>query len=197
MDFYDSGLFTFVILPLLIFLARVCDVTIGTLRLVSVSRGHKMLAPVFGFIEVLIWIVVIGKVMQNLDNWLCSIAYAGGFATGNFVGICIEEKLAMGLSIVQIITKMDSSQLVETLREQGYGATIIDAEGDTGDVKVIYSMVNRSDLEHVEKLIGKFNPKAFYSVEDIRFAKSGIFRPRRRLWGRKNVKHPKYYRAGK
>ncbi len=179
MTFYDSGLFVYAVLPLLIFLARVCDVTIGTLRLVSVSRGYKTIAPVLGFVEVLIWIVVIGKVMQNLDNWLYSIAFAAGFATGNYVGMCIEEKLAMGLSVVQIITKMDSSQLVKSLREHGYGATVIDAEGDSGNVKVIYSMVNRSDLENIEQLIGKFNPKAFYSVEDVRFAKSGIFRPRR------------------
>lgn len=197
MSFYDTQFFALVALPLLIFLARVCDVTLGTLRLVSTSRGHRILAPVFGFFELLIWIIVVSRVMQNLDNWLCYIAYAGGFAAGNYVGICIEEKLAMGLSVIQIVTRLDASNLVKNLREQGYGATVLDAEGDTGKVKIIYSMVNRSDIEQVEELISKFNPKAFYSVEDVRFARSGIFRPRRWIWGRKDLSLPKIYRGGK
>ena len=103
MTFFDSHFFTFVVLPALIFIARVCDVTIGTLRIISVSRGYKFLAPVFGFFEVLIWIVVIGKVMQNLGNVFCYIGYAGGFATGNLVGIIIEERLAMGILLIRII----------------------------------------------------------------------------------------------
>ncbi len=197
MSFYDTQVFTIVVLPLLIFLARVCDVTIGTLRLVSVSRGYKALAPLFGFIEVLIWIIVIGKVMENLDNWLCYVAYAGGFAAGNFVGICIEEKLAMGISVVRIFTKMDASELVKSLREQDYGATIIDAHGESGNVNIIYSMVNRSDLDSVEQLIKKFNPKAFYSVDDVRFAQAGIFRPRRGFFQKNPLKLPKLYRKGK
>jgi uncharacterized protein YebE (UPF0316 family) len=186
-----------VVLPLLIFLARVCDVTIGTLRLVSVSRGYKALAPLFGFVEVLIWIVVIGKVMENLNNWICYVAYAGGFAAGNYVGICIEEKLAMGISVVRIFTKMDASELVKSLREQGYGATIIDAHGESGDVNIIYSMVNRSDIENVEQLIKEFNPKAFYSVDDVRFAQAGIFRPRKGFFQKKSLRLPKLYRKGK
>lgn len=100
--FYDSGLFTYVVLPLLIFLARICDVTIGTLRIVMVAKGQKFWAPVMGFFEVLIWIVTMTKVVQNLDNWLCYIGYAGGFATGNLVGLLLEEKLAMGIVKIQI-----------------------------------------------------------------------------------------------
>ncbi|MGD9110523.1 MAG: DUF2179 domain-containing protein [Phycisphaerales bacterium] len=197
MSFYDTQVFTMIVLPLLIFLSRVCDVTIGTLRLVSVSRGYKALAPLFGFVEVLIWIIVIGKVMENLNNWLCYVAYAGGFATGNYVGICIEGKLAMGISVVRIFTKMDASGLVKSLREHGYGATIIDAHGESGNVNIIYSMVNRSDLENVERLIKKFNPKAFYSVDDVRFARAGIFRPRKGFFQRSPLKLPKLYRKGK
>ena len=96
MAFFGSEIFTFIILPILIFIARVCDVSIGTMRIIFISRGAKILAPLLGFFEILIWLVAIGKVMQNLDNIACYVAYAGGFATGNFVGIRIEEKLAMG-----------------------------------------------------------------------------------------------------
>ena len=98
-DFWHSEAFTFVLLPVLIFLARVLDVSFGTIRIIFISRGQKLLAPLIGFFEILIWLVAIGKVMQNLGNVYCHIAYAGGFAAGNFTGMWIEEKLAMGYGV--------------------------------------------------------------------------------------------------
>jgi uncharacterized protein YebE (UPF0316 family) len=197
MDFLDSQTFTLIVLPALIFLARVCDVTIGTLRLISVSRGHKYLAPLFGFFEVLIWIIVIGKVMQNLDNWVCYIAYAGGFATGNFVGICIEEKLAMGTFMIRVITQKDGAELIQSLNESGYGATNTRAEGVQGAVSVIYSIIKRSELAKVIELIRQFNPNAFYTIEDVRFVKEGIFPARKSFLRRTADRLPKMYRKGK
>ena len=82
-NFFGTDLYVFFLLPLLIFLARICDVTIGTMRIIMVSKGKKLLAPVLGFFEVLIWVMAIGKIMQNLSNPVCYIAYAGGFAIGN------------------------------------------------------------------------------------------------------------------
>ena len=131
MPFFESHLFTFVILPLLIFFARICDVTIGTIRIIFVSRGQKFLAPLVGFFEVLIWLIAIGKVMQNLDNIFCYIAYASGFAAGNFIGIYVEQKLAMGTLIIQVITRKDASELIDALKSKGYGVTAIPAAGST------------------------------------------------------------------
>ena len=91
-SFFDSDLFSYVLMPLLIFLARICDVSIGTLRIIFVSKGKKNIAPILGFFEVLIWITAISKIMQNLDNYINYIAYAAGFATGNLIGMIIEEK---------------------------------------------------------------------------------------------------------
>ena len=96
---FDGDTFTYVILPLLIFLARIADVSIGTIRIVMVAKGQKMIAPILGFFEVLIWLLAISKIMQNLDNWVCYVAYGAGFATGNYIGMIIEEKLAMGIKI--------------------------------------------------------------------------------------------------
>ncbi len=197
MSFFDSQTFTLLVLPVLIFLARVCDVTIGTLRLISVSRGHRYLAPLFGFFEVLIWIIVIGKVMQNLDNWVCYVAYAGGFATGNFVGICIEEKIAMGTFMIRVITQKDGAELIQSLNEAGYGATNTRAEGAEGPVSIIFSIINRSDLAKVIELIRQFNPNAFYAIEDVRFVKEGIFPARRSLLRKTADIFPKMYRKGK
>ncbi|HPJ79351.1 MAG TPA: DUF2179 domain-containing protein [Prolixibacteraceae bacterium] len=173
--FYDSGLFTYLILPLLIFLARICDVTIGTMRIVMVAKGQKFWAPVMGFFEVLIWIITMSKVVQNLDNWLCYVGYAGGFATGNLVGLLLEEKLAMGIVKIQIITRKEASQLIEALREAGYGITHHPAKGGTENVSIIHSIVKRSEIAKVEEIIRNYNPKAFYSIEDVKFVSQGIF----------------------
>lgn len=175
MTFLDSETFTFIIVPVLIFFARVCDVTMGTIRIIFVSRGHKFLAPLVGFFEILIWLIAIGKIFQNLNNITCYIAYAGGFAAGNLVGIWLEEKLAMGSVIIRVITRKDGVELIKSLRSAGYGATSIAAEGSSGTVSVIYSVIKRSDLDDVIGIVKRFNPKAFYSIEDVRFVSEGVF----------------------
>jgi uncharacterized protein YebE (UPF0316 family) len=174
-SFFDSEAFTFVLLPALIFIARICDVTLGTIRIIFVSRGQKILAPLVGFVEILIWLTAIGKIMQNLGNVYCYLAYAAGFAAGNFVGIYIEEKLAMGVFLIRIITKKQASQLIAGLNSEGYGATSIAAEGSTGQVAVVYSVIKRGDVDRVVEIIKRFNPKAFYSIEDVRFVSRGVF----------------------
>lgn len=171
----DSPFFNWVLLPLLIFFSRICDVTIGTIRIIFVSRGNKFFASTLGFFEVLIWLIAIGQIMKNLDNFLCYIAYAGGFALGNFIGIMLEEKLAMGILVVRVITRKDASMLFEAFKNEGFGVTAIDARGATGPVAIIYTVIKRSALPKVAELIKKFNPKAFYSIEDVRTVNSGVF----------------------
>jgi uncharacterized protein YebE (UPF0316 family) len=181
MSFYDSSLFTYLVLPGLIVLARICDVTIGTLRIIVLSRGHKYLAPLLGFFEVLIWITVTAKIMQNLHNPICYVAYAGGFALGNLVGIIVEQRLAMGKVVIRIISSQNATQLITALRDKGYGVTSIPAQGSTGLVQVIFSVIKRSGLDKVVEIVKKFNPKAFYSIEDVRFVSEGVFPESRRL----------------
>ena len=101
-----------------------------------VSKGKKKIAPFIGFFEILIWIVAISKIIQNLDNWACYIAYAGGFATGNFIGMLLEEKLALGHQLIRVITSDEPIELVNSLRDQGYGVTVSPAEGLNGKVGI-------------------------------------------------------------
>lgn len=175
----DSGLFTWFILPLLIFVARVIDVSLGTMRLIFISKGLKHLAPIVGFFEILIWLLAIGQIMGNLSNVTCYIAYAGGFAMGNFVGISIAEKLSLGIGLVRVLTRKDASELVESFNAVGYRVTSVDGQGTNGPVKLIFTIVPRRDVHDVVHLIKKFNPQAFYSVEDIGFVEKGIFPPRK------------------
>ncbi len=164
----QSDTFAYFALPLMIFLARISDVTLGTLRIIFVSRGNKTIAPILGFFEVLIWVIAISNIIQHLDNVYCYLAWAGGFATGNFIGMRIEERLAIGVNLVRIITKKEANQLIGELHSSGYGATVVDARGKDGEVHVIYTVVKRKEIQKLIDLIKTYNPNAFYVVEDVR-----------------------------
>lgn len=190
MDFsfiQDPQFFSLVILPLLIFFARIADVTFGTLRIIFISRGMKLLAPLVGFFEILIWLVAIGQIFQDMGSAINYIAYAGGFAVGNYVGIIVEERMAIGLNLVRIITQYDAEVLISALKSDGFGVTAVDAAGKHGPVKLIFLVVKRKNISRVIGMIHKYNPNAFYTVADVRSAKGGdiphLYRkPRKRLW---------------
>jgi uncharacterized protein YebE (UPF0316 family) len=172
--------YSWIILPLLIFASRICDVSFGTLRHVFVARGIRNLAPIVGFFEVLIWIIVVKQVMTGANNWACYIAWAGGFAAGSYIGLGIEERLAIGLQVVRIITNQDCTELQKALSQADHGITVVDAQGSKGPVKMIFSVVKRKNVPDVELLILKHNPTAFYSVEDIKDINHGIFSARKK-----------------
>jgi uncharacterized protein YebE (UPF0316 family) len=175
----NSDLYAWLILPLLIFIARVADVTMGTVRVIFVARGLKYLAPIVGFFEILIWLMAIGQIMTNLSNPVCYIAYAGGFGMGNFIGICIAEKLSLGVVHIRVVTKKDATELVKHLTAAGYGVTSIAGHGTGGEVKVVFTIVPRREVDSVVELIKKFNPKAFYTIEEVGFVEKGTFPAKR------------------
>ncbi|MEN6337152.1 MAG: DUF2179 domain-containing protein [Phycisphaerales bacterium] len=176
-----TPIFSWVVLPILIFLARITDVSVGTVRLILVSRGLKYLAPIAGFFEVLIWIVAIGQIMQNLTNPVCYIAYAGGFATGNFVGLLIAEKLSLGTVLIRVITPKPARDLLDRLRGKQYGVTAIDGQGANGPVQIVFTIVPRREVRAVIELVKVFNPHAFYSIEEVDSVERGVF-PIQKQW---------------
>ena len=171
----DSSIFNYVVLPFIIFLMRLTDVTLMTLRIIFVSKGYKLWSSVMGFFEVSVWLVAISQVMNNLDKPLYAIAYAVGFACGNYLGAYLDEKIALGVNLLQIITNKDAEQLVKYLRDNDFGVTSINGEGASGLVKVIYSVVRRKDLNKIIQIVNEFNPNAFYSVAEVRSVNKGIF----------------------
>lgn len=173
--FLQSKLFSLGVIPFLIFLARVLDVSLGTIRIISVTRGRKFLASFLGFFEIMVWLMAIGQIMRNLSNPLYYIAFGLGFATGNYVGVFIEEKMALGTVILRLITKQNISELIGFLQSQGYGITTLDGQGATGPVKVMYTLVQRRDLPWLTGTIQRFNPGVFFSVEEVRTASKGTF----------------------
>lgn len=196
-DFLNSEIFAWIILPILIFTARILDVTLGTIRIIFISRGEKYLAPLFGFFEIIIWLFALGQIMQNLTNIAYYVAYAGGFAMGNFAGIYIENKMAMGTLVVRIITKKDASELINSLKSIGYGVTSVDAEGATGQVKIVFTIIKRKEVNNVVGIIKRFNPKAFFSIEEVRSASEGIFPSTRSHYGKDIFSSFRLNRLGK
>ena len=174
-SFFGPEIFKWVVIPLLIVLARISDVSLGTIRIISIGRGYRFLAPLLGFFEVLIWLLAIRQIMQNLTNIFYYVVYAGGFAAGTFIGMYIAEKLAIGILSIRIITRKDASKLIDFLRSANYGVTSLDAQGGTGLVHVIYTIVKRSEANKVLEIVNRFNPKAFSLIEDVRFARNGVF----------------------
>ncbi|MDD1679221.1 MAG: DUF2179 domain-containing protein [Methanomicrobiales archaeon] len=177
--------FAWIILPILIFLARICDVSLGTIRVIFVARGFRYFAPVLGFFEISIWLLAISQIFQHLDNVFTYLAYASGFATGTFVGMWLEDKLSIGTVLIRVVTKKDATELIRHLKEMQYGVTTVEAMGALGEVRIILIIVQRSLVPEVVALVKQFNPHAFYTIEDVRYATKGIFPPEERSISRR------------
>lgn len=174
-DAFDPNVFDYIILPLIIFVARLVDVSLGTLRIIFVSRSMRKLAPLVGFFESLIWLFAIGQIIMNLNNIMSYIAFAAGFAAGNYLGIYLESKLAVGLLSIRAVTTNDATDLINYLREKNFGVTSVSALGISGSVRLIISVIKRKDLNAYISIVKQFNPKAFISIEDVRSVQEGIF----------------------
>jgi uncharacterized protein YebE (UPF0316 family) len=182
MAFYlvNPEIYALVILPLLIFLARVADVSMETIRVIYISRGIKYLAPIIAFFEIVIWLFAMEVVMSDLTNVANFFAFAFGFATGTYVGLIIEEKLSIGMVILRIITTEEDGEeeIMEFMKAEHCGVTSLEGKGTRGNVRLILSLVNRTDLPRITRYLQETKPHAFYSIEDVRYANEGVFRPK-------------------
>lgn len=166
---FESEIMNIILVCLLVFAARTFDVSIGTMRIIYVSHGRKLAASLCGFFETLVWLFAFVQIVQNLTNLWYYLAFAAGFATGTFVGIMLEEKLAMGMLIVRVIARKETPQTVQSLRESGFGVTTLEAEGKDGPVDVFYTIIKRTEIRKVLDIIKKFNQNPVYTIEDLRF----------------------------
>jgi uncharacterized protein YebE (UPF0316 family) len=167
---FSSDIFSFLILPLLIFLARICDVSINTIRIIYMLGGRRLTATLLGFFEAFIWLLVIREIFKHLDNWLCYVAYPAGFACGIFVGMIIEEKIAYGKVIVRIITRKDVTQLIQYLNIQHFRFTKVNAEGPDGNEALVFTVLERERLDDLLNKLKELIPTAFYTIEKVKAA---------------------------
>ena len=159
----------------LIFCLRIVDVSCDTLRVLFAVRGRRLVASTLGFVQALIWIFAVATAIRHLDSWMHILGYAGGFATGTFVGITIEHAVAYGLAAVRIVSRYGGVEIAEALRERGYGVTEFGAYGREGKVEVINSVVHRAHLEEVIGVVEQWDPDAFVTVEEPRVLRGGSF----------------------
>ncbi len=171
----DVGSYHWAVLPVLIFFARIVDVSLDTIRIIFISRSLRHLAPIVGFFEVCIWLLAVRQVlMGDHINIPCMVGYAAGFAVGNYAGIYLESILSIGKVIIRVITRVEADELVDNLKAAGFGLTVLEAEGATGPVKVVFTIIERHDIPRIVELIKEFNPQAFYTIEDVRFVSENV-----------------------
>jgi uncharacterized protein YebE (UPF0316 family) len=159
-----------------IFLLRVCDMSMDTIRVLFVVRGKKLFVFILGFIQAVIFVVAISSVLTKMGNILNVLGYALGFATGNVVGMLIENRLAIGHIMVTIISSTRGNHIAERLRAGGYAVTEISGRGKDGTVFELHASVNRKDVDSVETIVLETDPQAFITAEDIRPVRRGFFR---------------------
>lgn len=161
---------------LIIFCLRVIDMSLDTIRVLFVVRGKRLLVWIIGFSEAVIFVVAISSVLSRMDNFIFVLAYGLGFATGNLVGMIIENRLAIGHILVTIISSTRGSSITEKLRASGYAVTEISGRGKDGTVFELHASVLRKDVDYVETIVLETDPMAFITAEDIRPVSRGFFR---------------------
>jgi len=164
----SDQLFNYLIMPLLIFCARVCDVSINTLRIMFMMNGKRNIAPFLGFFEALIWLLAIGQIFQNISNPMSYVAYAAGFGTGTYVGMYFEEKLALGRVLVRVITPNPLPELMEYMKEKDFRFTNVGAEGRYGKVQLTFTVMKRDSLKAFIAKVKSLDEKAFYTIESVK-----------------------------
>ena len=163
------------LLPIVIFFGRICDVTLGTLRIIFISKGERKKAPVVGFFEVLIWVFIISQIFAHANSIIAYVAFAGGYACGNFIGMLVENKIAFGFVMLRVYTKKEGQQLSQALHQNNFGSTCVKGKGAISKVDIIETVITRKAQQQVRAIIDDFDPDAFYVIEDIRSKQKGIF----------------------
>jgi uncharacterized protein YebE (UPF0316 family) len=179
----SDGVYSYVLLPLLIFIARIGDVSINTIRIIYVLGGRRFTATLLGFFESFIWLMAISQIFNHLDNWICYVAYPAGFASGIFVGMIIEERIAYGKVIVRIITRKEITSLIHYLNSQQFRYTHLNAEGPDGHQNLVFTVLERENLNSLLVKLKQILPTAFYTVERVnRAAEVGTIAEQSTRW---------------
>ena len=178
-----DALFAGVYGPLIIFCLRIVDVSMSTVRILLAVRGYKVVVPIIGFFEVLVWVFAVGNAIRFLDSGWHLLGYAGGFATGNIVGLLIEEKLAIGYATIRVVSTHAGVEMADALRNIGFGVTEFGGQGRDGRVEIVYTVCTRRAVPRVLDEVERWDRHAFITVEEPRDIRWGWMQssPRNRI----------------
>lgn len=178
--FKNFDFYAYLILPLLIFCARVFDQSLGIVRIILATKGLTLPAFIFGFFESFVWLLAIGQIMTKIDNLFYYFVFAAGFASGNVFGIFIEKKLSIGFVVIRVIFQQNSEISINKLKELGFRITQVDALGMEQSVKMIFQTIRRNQVKSFIEILHLNNPTAFYTIEDVKQVKEGYLVERKR-----------------
>ena len=185
-------------MPILIVIMRILDVSLSTVRVVTINKGLKGLSAIIGFFEITVWLFVMQKVLSDMNNPVWFIAYATGFALGTYIGLFISEKLSLGKVLVRVITKAEASDLIEELKKNNFRLTAAKTENEVSSGQLILSVIESKRLPKYIELVKKYNSRAFYSVEEVKKASEEFFpTPARRNWAKQIMLKHARMRKGK
>jgi len=178
--FSNFDFYAYLILPLLIFCARVFDQSLGIVRIILATKGLTLPAFIFGFFESFVWLLAIGQIMTKIDNLFYYFVFAAGFASGNVFGIFIEKKLSIGFVVIRVIFQQNAENSINKLKENGFRLTQLDALGMDQPVKMIFSTIRRNQVKTFIEFLLINNPTAFYTIEDVKQVKEGYLVEKKR-----------------
>lgn len=165
------------LLCLKVFCARILDVSFGTVRTVLTVKGKKGYASIIGFIEVLIWFIIVQEAINTDESSiLVAISYAGGFATGTYLGGFISQKLIPGNFGVQIVTSIQNSSMVEILRKEGYAVSVIDVKGQQEEKLMLFIEIDKNKFDHLQSVVKSIDERAFLVVNETKIVQNGYFK---------------------
>lgn len=163
----------------IIFFAKIIEVSISTIRVVFIGKGERVKGAILGFVEIMIWLVVVSSVLNNItEDPIKMLIYAAAFSLGNYLGVTIESKIAVGLASIQVVVNEKSGDiLADILREQGYGVTIIEGKGKNESIKnLLFIQLKRKKIPEAVKLVKQHNPEAYITVNDIKSMMGGYIK---------------------
>lgn len=167
------------LLYIIIFCAKIIEVSISTIRVVFIGKGERVKGAILGFVEIMIWLIVVSSVLNNItEDPIKMLIYAAAFSLGNYLGVTIESKIAVGLASIQVVVnEKDGDVLADILREQGYGVTIIEGKGKNESIKnLLFIQLKRKKIPEAVKLVKQHNPEAYITVNDIKSMVGGYIK---------------------
>lgn len=167
------------LLYIIIFCAKIVEVTISTIRLVYINKGERVKGSILAFIEIMIWLIVVSSVLNNItEDPIKVFIYAAAFSLGNYIGITIESKIAVGLASIQVVVSKETGEiLAEVLRDESYGVTIIDGKGKDDSKKILlFIQLKRKKIPEAVKIIKQTAPQAYITVNDIKSMVGGYIK---------------------
>jgi uncharacterized protein YebE (UPF0316 family) len=166
-------------LYIIIFCAKIIEVSISTIRLVLINKGERLKGAILGFVEIMIWLIVVSSVLNNItEDPIKVLIYAVAFSMGNFIGVTIESKIAVGLSSIQVVVNVaDGEILADVLRDESFGVTILEGRGkDDSKKSLLFIQLKRKKIPEAVKLIKLTSPQAYITVNDIKSMMGGYIK---------------------